>query len=157
LLDGSLVFRAFALLGPVEVLFEMGAFTAVLLSGGWQAGGPLPDAGLLSAASGAAFTAVVLGQLANAVACRSASKPFWQLRWNGNPRLVWAVLTEIALLCIFLFARPVAELLGQAPPTLQGFLIAALAIPGVLLADAAHKAVRRSRRRGITQPVLPHH
>jgi magnesium-transporting ATPase (P-type) len=157
LLDGSLVFRAFALLGPVEVVFEMAAFTAVLLAGGWQAGGPLPAAGLLAAASGAAFTAVVLGQLANAVACRSASKPFWQLRWNSNPRLVWAVLTEVALLCVFLFARPVAELLGHAPPPPGGFLLATLAIPGVLLADAAHKSIRRSKRRGTTQPVLPHH
>ncbi|QCB97816.1 cation-transporting P-type ATPase [Arthrobacter sp. PAMC25564] len=157
LLDGSLVFRVFALLGPVEVLFEMSGFLVVLLAGGWRAGGPLPDPGLMAAASGTAFTAVVLGQLANAVACRSAGKPFWRLRWNGNPRLIWAVLIEVALLCIFLFALPVAELLGQAPPTLEGFVIAALAIPGVLFADAAHKAIRFRMRRGMTQPVLPHH
>ena len=156
LLDSTVLFRAFALLGPVEVLFQMTSFTVVLLAGGWRPGGPLPEAGLLAAASGTAFTAVVLGQLANSVACRSASKPFWRLRWNSNPRLVGAVVIELALLCVLLFAAPVAELLGQAPPTAQGLALAALAIPGVLLADALHKGFRRRLHRGLTHPVLPH-
>ncbi|MGZ8689021.1 MAG: cation-translocating P-type ATPase [Aeromicrobium sp.] len=156
LLDGSLIFRVFALLGPVEVLFQMSAFTVVLLSGGWRPGGALPEAGLLAAASGTAFTAVVLGQLANSFACRSASKPFWQMRWNGNPRLILAVVIELILLGVFLFVGPVADLLGQAPPTLEGLAIAAFVIPGVLVVDAAHKVVRRRLHRGMTQPVLAH-
>ncbi|MFB0834447.1 cation-translocating P-type ATPase [Arthrobacter halodurans] len=157
LLDSSVLFRAFAILGPVEVLFQMTSFTLVLLAGGWRPGGALPEPGLLAAASGTAFTAVVLGQLANAVACRSASRPFWRLRWNSNPRLVAAVVAEVALLGVFLFAAPVADLLGHAPPPPAGLAVAALVIPGLLLADAVHKDLRRRLRRGLTHPVLPHH
>ena len=39
-----------------------------------DAGDSFPAPGVLLAASGAAFTAVVLGQLANAFACRSATR-----------------------------------------------------------------------------------
>jgi magnesium-transporting ATPase (P-type) len=157
LMDGSLLFRVFAVLGPVEVLFEMAAFTVVLWLGGWRPGGDFPAPDVVAAASGAAFTAVVLGQLANAFACRTASRPAWRLPWAGNPLLLWAVGVEGALLAVFLFVGPIAQLLGQAPPPLAGFILAALAIPGVLAVDALHKWSRHRLGRGLTHPVLPHH
>lgn len=157
LMDGSLMFRVFAVLGPVEVVFEMAAFAWVLWLGGWRPGGDLPGAGAIAAASGAAFAAVVLGQLANAYACRSASRPAWKLSWTGNRMIIWAILVELALLAVFLFVGPVASVLGQAPPPLDGFVIAALAIPGVVIGDAVHKVLRHRFGRGRTHPVLPHH
>lgn len=57
-----------------EAAVAMPAFLLVLFAGGWWFGS-LPDAALLATASGSAFTAVVLGQLANAYACRSATRP----------------------------------------------------------------------------------
>ncbi|WP_369045342.1 cation-translocating P-type ATPase [Sinomonas sp. P10A9] len=157
LMDGSLMFRVFAVLGPVEVVFEMTAFAVVLWLGGWRPGGDLPSAGVVAAASGAAFTAVVLGQLANAYACRSASWPAWRLSWGSNRMLLWAIVVELGLLALFLFVGPVARLLGQGPPPLEGFVLAALAIPGVVIGDALHKALRHRLGRGRTHPVLPHH
>src|SRR5581483_10825922 len=71
LIDHRLVLRAFGLLGPVEALMEMTAFLAALGAVGWRLGGPFPTGRALLAASGAAFTAVVIGQMANAFACRS--------------------------------------------------------------------------------------
>ena len=38
---------------------------------------PFPTGGALAAASGAAFAAVVIGQMANAFACRSAPATRW--------------------------------------------------------------------------------
>jgi len=38
----------------------------------------------LAAASGAAFAAVVFGQVANAFACRSTVRPVWRLGWRTN-------------------------------------------------------------------------
>jgi membrane protein implicated in regulation of membrane protease activity len=54
-----------------------------------------------------------------------------------------ALGVEALALVGFLFVPAVAALLGQAPPTATGWLVAAAAIPAVLLADAAHKAHRR--------------
>jgi calcium-translocating P-type ATPase len=147
LMDRQLMVRVFCVLGPVEAAVEMGAFSAVLFGGGWSRG-ELPDPGLLMAASGAAFTAVVLGQLANAFACRSATVPPWRLGWGTNKLLVWAVLAELAILAACLYVPQLAALLGQAPPPAAGLLLAALAVPAVLAADWAYKAARsRGNRR----------
>ncbi|MCB5293065.1 cation-translocating P-type ATPase [Arthrobacter sp. SO3] len=145
LMDRALMIRAFGLLGPVEALFEMTAYTAVLLGAGWTPGAELPAADVLMAASGAAFTTVVLAQLANAFACRSASVPPWRLGWFSNRLLLWAVLAELGLLAVFLFLGPLATLLGHAPPSPGGLAVALAAIPGVLLADWLYKIVRHRR------------
>ena len=145
LMDRALMFRVFGLLGPVEALFEMTAYTAVLLGAGWRPGAELPVSDVLMAASGAAFTTVVLAQLANAFACRSASTPPWRLGWATNRLLVWAVLAEVGLLLVFLFVGPIAALLGHAPPSPGGLAVALAAIPAVIIADWLYKVVRHRR------------
>lgn len=145
LMDRALMFRVFGLLGPVEALMEMTAYTVVLLGAGWRPGAELPASDVLLAASGAAFTTVVLAQLANAFACRSATVPPWRLGWFTNRLLLWAVLAELGLLCVFLFLGPLAALLGHAPPTPGGLAVALAAVPAVLLADWLYKIVRRRR------------
>ena len=147
LLDGPLLRRAFLLLGPVEAAVAMASFVAVLMAGGW-AWGEQPPAALLGAASGTAFTAVVLGQLANAFACRSETAAVTELGWTGNPLLVWAVAAELVVLAAFLWLPPLPGLLGGSPPTALGWAIAVAAVPVVLLADATAKAVRYRRRSG---------
>jgi calcium-translocating P-type ATPase len=152
LMDRALMIRVFGLLGPVEALFEMTAYTAVLLGAGWTPGAELPASDVLMAASGAAFTTVVLAQLANAFACRSASVPPWRLGWFTNRLLVWAVLAELGLLAVFLFLGPLATLLGHAPPSPGGLAVALAAIPAVLLADWLYK-IARHRRAGKAEPA----
>lgn len=142
LMDRALMVRVFALLGPVEALMEMTAYTAVLFGAGWSPGAPLPPADVLMAGSGAAFTTVVLAQLANAFACRSATAPPWRLGWFTNRLLLWAVLAELGLLVVFLFLGPVAALLGHAPPTPGGLAVSLAAVPAVLVADWAYKSFR---------------
>lgn len=156
LMDGALLVRVFALLGPVEALVEMTAFVVVLRAGGWSFGGPLPAGSVLLSASGAAFAAVVLGQMANAYACRSSTRPPWRLGWFTNRLLLWSVLFELAALGVFLGAGPVAALLGHAPPPPQGWGVASLAIPAVLAADYLYKSLRhrsRSSRRSEKEAV----
>ncbi|WP_455834282.1 cation-translocating P-type ATPase [Pseudarthrobacter siccitolerans] len=143
LMDSRLMFRVFCVLGPVEAAVEMAAFSMVLFAGGWMRGTPA-DTALVMAASGAAFTAVVLGQLANAFACRSATVPPWKQGWLTNRLLLWAVLAELAVLAVCLYAIP--AMLGHLPPPPAGFAVAALAIPAVLAADWAHKKLRTNGR-----------
>ena len=146
LLDRRLFARAFGVLGPVEAVVELAAFLAVFVASGWRPGDAFPDGATLLAASGAAFTAVVLGQVANAFACRSTVQPPWRIGWTTNRLLLGAVVAELAMLAGFLYLPPIADLLDQAPPSLVGFAVALLAIPAVLAADAIHKATRASRQ-----------
>ena len=144
LVDRDLLWRAFLVLGPTEALLSMTTFTAVLLAGGWSLG-ETPSAGLLASASGAAFAAIAVGQMANAFACRSTSRPVWRLRPRENPLLLAAVGAEVVLLLGFVGVPWLADLLGGSWPSLLGWAGAAATGFGVLVVDALHKA-RRSRR-----------
>ncbi|MFF5211114.1 cation-translocating P-type ATPase [Streptosporangium sp. NPDC000396] len=141
LVDRHLIRRVFGVLGPAEAVVEMTGFVAVLMLGGWTLGAE-PSPVLLAAASGTAFAAVVLGQLANAFACRSETRWAGRLHWTGNPLLIWAVTIEVAILLVFVGFPPLASLLGGSFPPPAGWALAALAMPAVVAADALHKAVR---------------
>lgn len=108
-------------------------------------GAPAPT--LLATASGAAFTAVVLGQLGNAFACRSTTRWVGRTGWRGNPLLLAAVAVELLLLTAFLTVAAITHALGGRLPTTLGWATALAAVPTVLLADAAHKAYKAGRRR----------
>jgi hypothetical protein len=142
LLDRVVAVRAFGVLGPTEALFSMGAFLATFLAAGWRPGDAFPGGEVALQASGAAFIAVVLGQKANAWACRSTTRWAGALRAGSNRLLVGAIAVELAVGLGALAIAPVADLLGQAPPMLAGWAVALLAIPAVIAADAAEKAVR---------------
>ncbi|MGZ4640230.1 MAG: cation-translocating P-type ATPase [Actinomycetes bacterium] len=141
LIDETLLFRVFGVLGPTEAVAEMLAFTCVLLAGGW-AWGEVPPDHLLQVASGAAFASVVLGQLANAFACRSQRRWVWGQSLTTNPLLLGAVAAELVLLLIFLTVPPLPDLLGGSWPSPLGWSLAAAAVPLVLAADTAHKALQ---------------
>jgi calcium-translocating P-type ATPase len=145
LIDGALLRRVFGVLGPVEAIVEMTAFLVALMAAGWRPGEPFPTGDALLAASGAAFAAVVFGQVANAFACRSATRWPGALGWAGNRLLVGAVLVELAALAGFLLVPPVASALDHAAPPAAGLAVAALAGPALLAADALHKHLRARR------------
>ncbi|GAB4585646.1 cation-translocating P-type ATPase [Nocardia sp. IFM 10818] len=149
LLDRKLFARAFGVLGPVEAVIALSAFVLSALVSGWRPGEAFPTGPALAAASGAAFTAIVFGQVANAFACRSTVRAFWRLPIRTNRLLGYAVLAELATLATFLYIGPIAGLLGHNGPTLAGALIALLAIPAVLLADTLQKHLTRSRARDL--------
>jgi calcium-translocating P-type ATPase len=149
LLDRVVAWRAFAVLGPTEALAAMASFLAVLAAGGWRLGDPAPTTPLLAAASGTYFLTVVVGQSANAFACRSSTLTAWQLSWFGNRLLVFAVLVELGLALAMLTIPAVAELLGQAVPPPVGWAVALAAAPLLLLVDGADKRARRSLRQGV--------
>ncbi len=138
LIDRALLRRVFGVLGPTEAVVEMLAFIAGLMTTGWRPGQGFPTGHALLAASGAAFTAVVVGQIGNAFACRSSIEWPGRLGWRSNPLLLGAVVIELLTLAVFLFT-PVASLIDQAPPPLAGALVALLAAPAVLIVDALHK------------------
>ena len=146
LLDRHLMIRAFVVLGLVEATVALTAFVVSLYAGGWRPGQEFPNGTTLLAASGAAFTAIVLGQAANAFACRSVVRPVWAMKVHANPLLVAAVGVELVLLLLLLYVPPVAHLLGHTGPSLAGFVVAASAIPAVICADALYKRFRREDR-----------
>jgi magnesium-transporting ATPase (P-type) len=146
IVDRALMLRAFTVLGPTEALAALGAFTWVLASGGWD-WGATPSPRLLATASGTAFAAIALGQMANAFACRSTRTPVWRLDPRTNLLVLAAVAAEMVLLAVFLGVPPLADLLGGSWPSATGWLAAAACPVAVIAVDGLAKRRQRSRHR----------
>ncbi|MFO7280188.1 MAG: cation-transporting P-type ATPase [Thermoanaerobacterales bacterium] len=144
LLDATVARRAFGRIGPLVALFTMAAFLVSFLSGGWRPGETFPGGHVAMAASGAAFMAVVLGQTANAFACRSTTRWPGALGWTTNPLLLVAASIELCFSLVVLFVGPIADELGHADPPLAGWLVGFAAPVAVLAVDALAKS--RARR-----------
>jgi len=146
LIDGLVLRRVFAVLGPAEAVVEMAVFSVALVSAGWRPG-ETPTTDVLLAASGAAFATVVFGQMANAFACRSSVRPAWRVGWRTNPLLVYAVAAELVALAAFLLVPPVASAIDHGVPDGAIAALALAAAPAVVGADALDKWLRRRTRR----------
>jgi len=143
--DRKVLLRAFALLGLVEAVCSLAAFTLVLVAGGWT-WGAVPSDSLLARASGTAFAAIALGQIANAFVCRSTRLPVWRLDLAGNRLVLLAVAAELGLLALFLGVPPVADLLGGTWPDPIGWVYAGCTALAVIAADGIVKTVSARRR-----------
>jgi magnesium-transporting ATPase (P-type) len=143
LLDPGVLFRAFGLFGPVESIIAMAAFLTTYVAAGWRFGTGFLSGAVFLAASGAAFTAVVLGQMGTALACRSTTLWVGRLGWFSNPLLLFAIGIELMALVTFLAFKPLAHMLGQTVPTPMGLVVALLALPAILVADVLHKKLQR--------------
>ena len=137
LVDRAVLTRALLVLGPTEALLELAAFVTVLVLARVPPWGSEASAHALASASGAAFTAIVAGQMANAFASRRGlPAPPSGLLWGA---MAFAVLALLTLLGV----TRVASVFGHAPPTLPGALVALLAAPAVLVADRAFRDLSR--------------
>ncbi len=149
LLDRTVAVRAFGVLGPVEAALEMLAFFAVFWAWGWRPGDSFPEGEIALAASGAAFLTVVLGQFANAFACRSPKVWPGAIGWTTNPLLLYGIAVESVLVAGFFLVPPAAEQLGHRWPTTAGWVVALCAPPVLLATDAAWK----KRIRKLQNPI----
>ena len=145
LLDRTVAWRAFGILGPTEAVAEIGVFTAALWVAGWRLGESFPRGSALAAASGGAFLTVVVMQMANSFACRSTRLPAWRQPWTSNRFLLVAVATSTAFALMCLLVVPVATVLGQAWPPAAVLPMIALSAPALLGVDAVWKTWLRHR------------
>ncbi len=146
LLNGTVLRRAFGLLGPLIATLTMVAFLVALVAAGWSPGEAFPSGDALRAASGAAFMTVVFAQKANAFACRSSTVRPGQLGWTTNRLLIPAASVELLFSFVVLLVAPIALVLGHASPPPAGWAVALLSAPLVLAVDALDKRVRARRR-----------
>ncbi len=153
LIDRKVIVRVFAVLGVAESAMEVAAFLAVLLTAGWVPGDSIPTGHVVATASGAAFATVIFCQVGVAFACRSATVWPGRLGWFTNPLLLYGVAVAVVLLACFEFIPPLANVLGQAPPPLVGWLVALAGVPVMLGIDLLHKRLRFRRRRPREAPT----
>lgn len=146
LVDAALMRRVFGVLGPAEALMVMTAFLVGLLAAGWRPGESFPTGHALDAASGAAFAAVVIGQARERVRLPERHPVARSAGMGHEPSAARRSCCRTR--------RPRRLLVhptGRIAPRPGGaaaaaFVVAVLAAPAVLAADAIHKRARRARR-----------
>ena len=97
----------------------MSALVAVFLATGWQPGTSFLGACVLTT-QGAAFSAVILGQMANAFPRPAAHPLAGRFGLDNQPAAQSAVAAGLLRWTASCLSQPVASLLGHAPPPLWG-------------------------------------
>ncbi|OPY10649.1 MAG: Calcium-transporting ATPase 1 [Syntrophus sp. PtaB.Bin138] len=98
LLNFSLLSRAYLFLGPIEAFACMSGFFYVMINGGWTWGmEAAPDHVLYLQATTACLTAIIIVQIGNVFACRSAKESVFRLGFFSNRFIFIGIGFELCL------------------------------------------------------------
>ena len=145
-LDRRVLGRAFGFLGPIEATLSLAMVPlGAALFFGWPAVG-LPDEGPdKRVLSTMVFSAIVLTQLANALACRSTPASLFSLGPFSNRLLTWVLPIELLALLAFVYVTPLAAALGHEPLQAVAWVPVVATAPLLLAAEEGRKALVRRR------------
>jgi sodium/potassium-transporting ATPase subunit alpha len=146
LLSAGLLSRSYLFLGLIEAAAGLFGFFYVLKTGGWQWGEMLPSTSpLYMQATTACLTAIVVTQIANVFACRSARESVFRLGLFSNP-LIFVGITVELIFQAFIVYHPIGNrIFATAPLPLTIWVIL---IPFALFLFAAEE-LRKSISRGL--------
>jgi len=89
---------------------------------------------------------IVACQIGNGLACRSEHESIWTLGLFGNRALLMAMVAEVALLLLLIYAPPLAFVFHLAPLEPVHWLLLAMYGPLLLLAEECRKCITRRVR-----------
>lgn len=144
LLSRGLLLRAYLFLGVIEAGLAMGAFFVYLHFHGWTWDLPLDwSSSLYKEATTVTFASIVLAQVANVFACRSAYHSVVRLGWFTNRLILSGIAVELILLILIVYTPFGNSVFGTA--RLPLWLFGPLAVGAVLLlgAEEVRKLVTR--------------
>ena len=124
----------------------MAAFVGRFVAVGLAAGRALPRRSRGWRRVGRRVHAVVLGQTANAFACRSTTRWPGALGWTTNRLLIPGVAVGVVFAFVTIFWESAADTLDQANPPLVGWAVALATAGAVLAVDAWDKHTRHAAR-----------
>ena len=160
LLSTPLLLRAYLFLGLNSALLAMGGFFLYLLANGWTWGVHLEwSSPLLQSATTVTLAGIVLAQVANVFACRSARLSAFRVGWRTNPLIYWGIAVELTLFAMISYTSIGNQMFGTTPLPLWIFGPLIIGATLLLLAEEGRKLVanRLTSRSSpkILQPELP--
>ena len=146
---GPMLVRAWLFLGVMVAGLCLGGYFYVLLGAGWHPGDPVgPGHPLHHAylqATTMTFLGLIAGQIGTAFAVRTRRASLRSVGVFTNRYLLGAIIAELALAAVFVYAPPMQSLLGTAPPPAHA-LVLLIAYPLVVWgADELRRWVLRRR------------
>jgi magnesium-transporting ATPase (P-type) len=148
--------RAWLFLGLLVAALSLGCFFAVLLHAGWRPGDPTGAGTRLHhaylQATTMTFLAMIAGQIGTAFAVRTQRESLRSVGVLSNRYLLAAVVVELAVAALVVYAPPLQSLLSTAALPAREL---ALLIPCPLLVWGADELRRYVLRRRERDPQLP--
>lgn len=150
----QMLVRAWLFLGVIVSLLSLGCFFAVLTQSGWRSGDPTgagsPFHHAYLQATTMTFLAMIAGQIGTAFAVRTQRASLGQMGFFSNPYLLLAILAELALAAIIVYAPPLQDLLATAGPPPEYLL---LLLPCPVIVWGADELRRRLLARRLRHPA----
>lgn len=156
---GPMLVRAWLFLGVIISLLSLGCFFVVLTQSGWRSGDPTgagsPFHHAYLQATTMTFLAMIAGQIGTAFAVRTQRASLGQVGFFSNPYLLLAILAELVLAAIIVYAPPLQDLLATAGPPPKYLL---LLLPCPVIVWGADELRRRmlARRRRVPASTAAH-
>jgi sodium/potassium-transporting ATPase subunit alpha len=148
LIDYRLLRRVYFLLGAVESIAAMTAYTVVIMAGGWRRGQMLtPSDPLYLRATTACLSAIVVTQVANVFACRSETRPVTAKGILANRLLVAGVLLELLLVVAIDYTTWGHRIFGTAAIGWTPWAVAMPFAAALLVLDGLWKRYNRGNNR----------
>jgi P-type Ca2+ transporter type 2C len=159
LLNMRLLARAYLFLGPIEAFFSIVAFFFVFYLNGWRFSDGvmalnhlsypaypkmIPVTTLYVMATTACHHTIVTTQMGNGFACRTERESIFKVGLFSNRFYLWAMLSEVAILLIFIYVPPFPNFFGFAPISGWVWLFMFAVAPAPLVADEIRKAIVRA-------------
>jgi sodium/potassium-transporting ATPase subunit alpha len=124
LLDFSVISRSYLFLGPIEAVACMFGFFYVLYGGGWNWGTMLkPDNILYMQATTACLTAIIITQIGNVFACRSAKESVLGLGLFTNRLIFIGIGFELCLQLLIVYHPWGNRIFSTSPLSLHIWLV----------------------------------
>ena len=142
LLSRPLLLRTYLFLGLNSAVLAMGGFFLYLFANGWTWGVHLDwSSPLLRSATTVTFAGIVLAQMANVFACRSARLSIFRIGWSTNPLILWGIAVELTLLILISYTPIGNNVFGTSPLPLWIFGPLTLGALLLLVAEETRKLI----------------
>ena len=145
-LDRGVFWRIFLVLGPIEAALGLAGFFFTYWSEGWRPGEPLAGSGQLYVlATTMTFAGIVVGQMGNALACRSARTSLFAMPLARNPLLIAALTIELLTLLLITHVPPFQNFFDFTAPGVSEWLFLLLLMPVLPMLDEIRKKLSGRR------------
>jgi potassium/sodium efflux P-type ATPase len=146
LLNFSLFFRGYILLGLINSIAVLSGYFWVLYSGGWHWGQVLSaDNPLTKQAATMSFLGIVIMQVANVFACRTEVASMFNIGMFTNKLLNIGVVFEIALTAILIYVPFLQSIFGTYPVSITHWLFFIAFIPLLIGVEELRKFYLRKK------------
>jgi magnesium-transporting ATPase (P-type) len=154
-----MLIRAWLFLGLIVAGLSLAGFFYVLTQAGWRSGDPTgPGTHFHYAylqATTMTFLGMIFGQIGTAFAVRTQRESLRSVGFLSNRYLLLAIVGELVIAAVCVYAPPLQSLLGTAPPPTR-YLLLLLPYPFIVWgADELRRyLIRRRSRSAVTRGRL---